>query len=120
MANPPRIFICYAHADNESPDPSKRWCDRLLEMLEPLELQGMAATWSDKRIEPGADWHQSIQDTLEQVWAAVLLVSPAFLRSKYIRNSEVPVLLKQAKERGVVILPIVLRPCLYKQHSGQI
>ena len=115
MPNSPRIFICYAHADNENPDPSKRWLDRLLEMLEPLELQGMAQAWSDQRLELGTEWHEEIQDTLDQVVAAVLLVSSAFLKSKYIRNSEVPVLLKQAKEQGVVILPIVLRPCLYKE-----
>ena len=115
MTNPPRIFICYAHSDNESPDASQRWCDRLLEMLGPLQLQGLAKTWSDQDIELGADWHQDIQDTLDQVVAAVLLISPAFLNSKYIRNSEVPILLKQAQERGVNILPIIVRRCLYKE-----
>ena len=115
MTNPPRIFICYAHKDNENPDPGERWCDRLLEMLGTLLHQGLAKTWSDQDIELGADWHQDIQDTLDQVVAAVLLISPAFLNSKYIRNSEVPVLLKHAQERGVKILPIIVRRCMYKE-----
>ncbi len=111
----PRIFICYAHKDNESDDPSKRWLDRLLEQLEPLNLQKQALIWSDQRLELGEEWHQEIQNTLGQVRAAILLVSPSFLASKYIRNSEVPVLLKNAKDKGVVIIPIILRSCLFKE-----
>ena len=111
----PSIFICYAHKDNEGDDPSKRWLDRLLEHLEPLNLQAQADIWSDRRLELGEEWHQEIQNTLEQVRAAILLVSPSFLASKYIRNSEVPVLLKNASDQGVVIIPIILRSCLFKE-----
>lgn len=113
----PRIFICYAHKDNESTEPSQRWLDRLLEQLEPLNLQEQAEIWSDKKLEIGDEWHEEIQATLQQAKAAVLLVSPAFLASKYIRNSELPVLLKQAKDKkqGVQILPIILRACLFNE-----
>ena len=111
----PQIFICYAHKDNENPDPRQRWLDMLLEYLAPLELQGQADIWSDQEIELGEEWHDKIQVTLQQVKAAVLLVSPSFLASKYIRNSELPVLLKNAKDKGVVILPILLRQCLWRE-----
>ncbi|NEP14292.1 MAG: toll/interleukin-1 receptor domain-containing protein [Symploca sp. SIO2C1] len=111
----PRIFICYAHKDNKSAEPSERWLDRLLEYLEPLNLQEQAEIWSDKRLEIGDEWHKEIQDTLQDVKAAVLLVSQSFLASKYIRNSELPVLLQQAKEQGVKILPIILRSCLFNE-----
>jgi hypothetical protein len=110
-----QIFICYAHKDNENPDPSKRWLDRLLEHLAPLELQEQADIWSDQDIKLGEEWHDKIQATLQQVKAAVLLVSPSFLASKYIRNSELPLLLNQAREQGVVILPVLLRHCLWKE-----
>ena len=109
------VFVCYAHSDNESPDPSKRWLDRLLEQLAPLAIQDQVCAWSDKDIETGQDWHDRIQQTLENTKAAVLLVSPAFLASKYIRNSEVPLLLKNAKDRGVTIIPVILRHCLFKE-----
>jgi hypothetical protein len=113
----PRIFICYAHADNESTDPSQRWLNRLLVHLKPLSLQEQAEIWSDKKLEIGDEWHEEIQAILQQVKVAVLLVSPAFLSSEYIRNSELPVLLKRAKdkEQGVKILPIILRPCLFNE-----
>jgi hypothetical protein len=109
-----RIFICYAHKDNDNPDLSKRWLDRLLEQLAPLQLQDKAEIWSDEKIELGDDWHEKIQSVLQEVKAAVLLISPSFLASEYIKNHELPVLLKNAKDRGVVIIPILLRQCLWK------
>lgn len=113
--SPASVFISYAHTDNESSDPSKRWLDRLLEHLEPLNFQEQVHTWSDKDIEIGADWQSSIQLSLEKARAAVLLISPAFLGSQYIRNSELPVLLKNAKDKGLTIIPIILRPSLFKE-----
>jgi hypothetical protein len=101
--------------DNENPDPSKRWLDRLLEQLAPLAMQDQVCAWSDKDIETGQDWDDRIQQTLENTKAAVLLVSSAFLASTYIRNSELPVLLKNAQDRGLVILPVIVRHCLFKE-----
>lgn len=111
----PTIFISYAHKDNESPDPAKRWLDRLREHLEPLVQQDEIAVYSDQDIELGDDWHNHIQTNLDSAQAAVLLVSPAFLASKYIRNSELPVLLCNAMKCGLKIIPIILRPCLFAE-----
>ncbi len=44
----------------------------------------------------------------------MLLVSPAFLASAYIRNSELPVILKNATKQGVRIFPILISPSLFK------
>jgi hypothetical protein len=109
------VFISYAHADNSSSDPSLRWLDRLLQFLQPLVEQNQVIAWSDGEIRSGEDWEATIQAGLRFAKAAVLLISPAFLASKYIRNSELPVLLKNAKDRGVVILPIILRPSLFNE-----
>ncbi len=115
IPNSSPVFVCYAHKDNDSPDPSKRWLDRLLEHLEPLVLQNLVNAWSDQQIEAGDIWNANIQSQLQQAKAAVLLVSPAFLASKYIRNSELPVLLKQAKEHGLTIISIIIKPCLFAE-----
>ncbi len=111
----PSVFVCYAHKDNESSDPARRWLDRLLEHLQPLVLQNQLSAWSDQKLEIGDTWHESIQAVLQDASAAVLLVSPAFLASRYIRNSELPVLLKNAEGKGVIILPIILRECLFDE-----
>lgn len=110
------VFISYAHADNESSDPSKRWLNRLSEQLQPLVLQDKVNAWSDTQIETGQLWDTSIKTQLQNARAAVLLISPAFLASKYIRNSELPVLLMNAMNEGrAVVLPIILRPCLFAE-----
>jgi hypothetical protein len=118
MAEPniPRpVFVSYAHKDNESSDPSKRWLDRLTEFLEPLVQQDELTICSDEGIGLGDDWHAHIQKHLNGAQAAVLLVSPAFLASKYVRSSELPILLRNAKEKNVKIIPIILRPCLFAE-----
>ena len=109
------IFISYAHKDNEDANASNRWLDRLLEHIQPLVMQDQVHIWSDQGIETGDLWHDSIQHTLQHSKVAILLVSPAFLASKYIRNSEMPVLLMNAKKEGVVILPIIVRHCLFAE-----
>jgi hypothetical protein len=109
------IFVSYAHKDNESDSPSNRWLDRLREHLEPLVQQDAITLCSDKEIDLGDDWHAFIQKQLNGACAAVLLVSLAFLASRYIRNSELPVLLKNARDKGVRIIPVILRPCLFAE-----
>lgn len=109
------VFISYAHEDNDSPDRSKRWLDRLTQFLQPLVQQDELTIYSDQDIGLGEDWDAHIQKHLNGARAAVLLVSPAFLASKYVRNSELPVLLRNAKEHGVKIIPIVVRRCLFEE-----
>lgn len=95
--------------------PGKRWLDRLREFLEPLVQQDELTICSDREIALGDDWHAHLQKHLNGARAAVLLVSPAFLASKYVRNSELPILLRNAKQRGVRIIPLILRPCLFAE-----
>lgn len=109
------VFVCYAHEDNESPDPSKRWLNRLLQHLAPLGMQNLVNAWSDRQIDIGDTWDAEIKSELQQAKAAVLLVSPAFLASKYIRNSELPVLLKRAKEHGLTVISIIIKPCMFAE-----
>lgn len=109
------VFISYAHKDNEDSNLSKRWLDRLLEHLEPLVAQNKVSVWSDTQIESGQHWHETLQAQLQTAKVAVLLISPAFLASRYIRNSELPGLLLNAKHRGVIVLPIIVRHCLFSE-----
>jgi hypothetical protein len=112
---PPMIFICYAHADNQAPDPSRRWIDRFIMFLTPLVRQGRFSLFSDHDITTGEPWHIRIQATLAIAKAAVLMISPAFLSSSYIAKSELPVLLWNAKESGLKIFPVMVSTCLYEE-----
>lgn len=107
------VFLSYAHADNE--DDAGRWLNRLLEHFVPIIRQEALDVWSDQDLSSGTAWHATISERLERARAAVLLVSPAFLASNYIASSELPVLLRKAKQDGLKILPIILSPCVYQE-----
>ena len=110
MTSAKSVFVCYAHADNA---PRKRWLHRLLEHLAPVVRHDEIAVWSDQNLQAGEKWDEEIARQLAAARVAVLLVSPAFLASEYIANSELPVLLKRSQEDGLTILPVLLYPSLY-------
>jgi len=105
-------FICYSHEDNQSSNSKERWLDRFLQFIRPLTRQEQLRVWSDKEIKIGDEWHTKIQAQLHAAKAIVLFVSPAFLASDYIAKYELPVLLMQAKDRGVPIFQLLISPCL--------
>jgi tetratricopeptide (TPR) repeat protein len=105
------VFICYAHVDNA---PRKRWLDRLRVHLAPFVRHTEIAVWSDQNLETGQKWDEEIARQLQTARVAVLLVSPDFLASEYIANSELPVLLKRAHDDGMTILPLLLYPSAYQ------
>jgi hypothetical protein len=105
-AQPSAVFVSYAHADNASANRDERWLDRLLEMLAPL--RNHVSVYSDQQLQTGL-WHRQIQAQLESAKVAVLLISPGFLASSYIRDHELPVLLRRATEDRLVLLPLIVR-----------
>lgn len=52
-----KIFISYSHSD-------KRWLDRLLVHLRPMEREGVIDLWADTRIGAGDDWRHEIEAAL--------------------------------------------------------
>jgi len=98
-------FISYSHKD-------KDWLDQLEVMIDPLKQIGLNI-WSDTSIEPGSKWLQDISEALERATVAVLLVSPDFLTSKFIREYELPRLLDASK--GLTILCVPVRPCMHEK-----
>lgn len=126
------VFISYASYDNRSNDPEERWLDRLLQFLKPLELDTKISSWADTELTVGANWKAEIRSAIEKAKVAILLVSPAFLASEFIRTEELPRLLRNANPdnvpgnvdddmaEGMLVLPILLRPCLLDQAKFEI
>ena len=100
-----KIFISYSHKD-------ERWLDRLMVFLKPLERVGITDVWADTKINPGQIWRDAIKKALAETKVAVLLISIDFLNSELIATNELPPLLQAAKDEGVLILPVIVRPCL--------
>ncbi|HYN21397.1 MAG TPA: TIR domain-containing protein, partial [Thermoanaerobaculia bacterium] len=106
-ADRPTVFVSYSHKDEV-------WKDRLVTHLKALELQGDLAVWDDRRIAAGDDWFPEIEEAMNRAAVAVLLVSPEFLASGFIRGTEVPHLLKRRQEGGLRVIPLFVRPSTWK------
>ena len=104
----PTIFIGYSHRD-------RRWVDRLLVHLKPIERDMSVEIWDDSRIKPGAKWRGAIEEVLNRADAAILIISADFLASDFVMNDEVPILLQNAESNGTVIMPLIIAPSLFGQ-----
>lgn len=103
-----QAFISYSRQD-------KRSLEELHAHLDHYALSQMMDYWDDTKIPPGARWKEEIQKALKSAAVAILLVSPEFLASGFIVRNELPPLLKAAKEEGVPIFCVILRPCLFAE-----
>jgi hypothetical protein len=105
-AHAPRIFISYSHID-------EKFMVRLVSMLKPLEKQGILEIWHDREIKPGNEWYQEIQNAINTCNLALLLISIDFLNSRFIQEDELPRLLQLRKEKGLRVIPIIVRHCTW-------
>jgi hypothetical protein len=104
-----RVFVSYSHRD-------RKWLDRLLVHLKPLERAGILDVWEDSQIKPGTAWRDEIENALKSAQIAVLLISADFMASDFIADNELPRLLMGAETRGTIIMPVIVSPSRF-QHS---
>ncbi len=108
----PKVFICYAREDNDPAKSPVRWLDRVRQFLSPFEQNDEIEVFHDDDIPVGKEWDELIMRQVAECSVAVLLCSPAFLASKYIRNREMPVLLRRWKAGEILLVPLLLSECL--------
>ncbi len=101
----PRVFISYTSSD-------RRHKDELLVRLKPLKAtRGLLELWDDGLIPPGADWDREIRAELETADVMLLLVSPEFIASDYVRGVEVRRAVERERNGSCVVIPIILEEC---------
>jgi len=89
--------------------------ERFWTHLSPLETLYGLQRWDDSRIQPGDIWLDEIEQALARAQVALLLVSPDFLASDFIRRKELPCLFEAAQNDGLKILWVPLLPCSWKR-----
>jgi len=103
----PEVFVSYSHRDEEAKDFVNRH-------LKVLQTAGNIDVWDDRKIVVGDDWYQRIEAKLNSCAVAVLLISTDFLGSEFCIKEEVSRLLERRKRDGMMIAPILLRPCAWQ------
>ncbi|MBV8858279.1 MAG: TIR domain-containing protein [Acidobacteria bacterium] len=103
----PTVFISYSHKDEV-------WKDRLLPQLRALEQAGRISVWDDRKIDGGDTWYPEIKGAMEQAAVSLCLISPDYLASRFCVEEEVPYLLQRREHDGMILIPVLLRPCTWK------
>jgi hypothetical protein len=100
MAKPIIIFISYAHKDSS-------YLQELQTFLKPYLRKKTIDIWTDKDIVAGQQWNDLIKAKLNESEIILFLVSPDFLASDYINDTEI----KSAIENNKIItIPVIIRP----------
>jgi len=100
------LFLSYSHKD-----------DKLREQLQKdLEaLQAYVLAWYDGKIRGGDEVDPQIVHYLNEAHVILLLVSPDFLRSSYVREKELPRALERHRAGEARVIPIILRPANWQK-----
>ena len=102
-----RVFYSYSHRD-------ERYRDRLEIQLKLLERQGLIQSWHDRRIPPGAEWEDQIDENLERAEIVLLLVSADFLASDYCYKIEMQRALERHDAGEARVIPVIIRDCRWE------
>ncbi|MEL6142722.1 MAG: TIR domain-containing protein, partial [Bacteroidota bacterium] len=107
---PKKVFIAYAREDTQ-------YVERLTRFLTPLQNQGLLTTWAGLNIPPGEHRQKEIEKNLQTADIILFMVSVDFLHSASIRKTERRLANELVKKRSAIIVPIIVRPCLWNQEE---
>ena len=99
-----RVFVCYAKASSASFD----FADRIGKLLDSFMAQRYLSYFIDRDITEGEKWSERIKAELETSQIAVVLLSEAFFSSKYVREVEMPEILKRHQNGSLRLIPVLV------------
>ncbi len=105
-SSPLDIFVGYSSRDTQ-------YAEELRTHLASEIRAGKAKCWDDTEIQPGTVWRQEMRKDLQAANKAILLVSAHFLASDFILHEELPQLLTLAKDKKLIIMSVIVRPCRF-------
>ncbi|RKR14799.1 leucine rich repeat (LRR) protein [Maribacter vaceletii] len=108
-----KIFISYSHKD-------KLWLEKVQTNLKAMghSINEEHDVWDDTKIKVGDKWRDEIENALENARIAILIISTEFLASDFIQSDELPTLLRNAKNNGTRILPLIVGHCFFNNNKN--
>src|SRR5258708_1665064 len=107
MEKPLQVFCCYARSD-------ELYLEELKKHLAPLERQGFISLKADIDIDPGMEWEREIDHHLGKAQIILLLISSDFIASNYCYEHEMKQAMKRHERGEARIIPILLRPSIWR------
>lgn len=105
---PKKLFISYSSKN-------AAFMLRLATHLEVLRIGGQLVPWYDRKIEPGSQWDEAIKRELDGSDIIVLLLSPDFLATDYIRTVEIPMAIEHARKTGCRLFSVEVQSCSWEE-----
>lgn len=103
-----KIFISYSHKD-------ETFRQDFGEHLAMMQRNKTIDCWHDRKILPGEDWKNTIDENLEAADIVIFLVSSSFLASEYCYDVEVKRAMERYDEGTAQIISIIVRDCDWKE-----
>ena len=104
----PGVFFSYSHQDEP-------WRRSLENHLQPFEILDGLQIYSDEIIRAGELFREKILQAITLSQVTVLFLSVDFLRSKFIREVELPLIRERHKAGDLQVIPVLVQPCLWKE-----
>lgn len=105
--SPKLVFISYSHADELHKD-------NIVKHLSPLVRAQQIIVFTDRGIKPGSKWDSQISEHLLKSDIVLVLISSDFIASDYCYEKEMASALQRHNRGEVIVIPVFLRPCHYK------
>jgi len=102
------VFISYSRKD-------RKWLNKFNTNLKVLTDNKQLIVWDDTKIKSGKQWKIEIIKALSAAKVAILLVTPEFLASDFIKNTELPKIFKAAGRKKLTILWVAVKHSLYEE-----
>lgn len=107
----PELFYSYAHED-------ERHLNQLQKHLNVLVTDRLMSHWYDRDIPAGDEWDRKIDERIRSADIILLIVSPSFLDSEYIREKELKIALERHEAGEARVIPVILEKCLWEKRAA--
>lgn len=102
-----KLFISYSHQDNIQ---DRHYIDQFKKHIMPLKHNGLIEDWYDRKILPGEDYQDKIDNNLEDADIICLFISANFFASESCMKEKKKAF-KLKNDKGISLIPIILTPC---------
>ena len=102
------VVFSYSHKD----EALRNELDAHLSVLRRLNI---VETWHDRKLVPGQSWDPRIKEMIYAADVILLLLSADFFNSDYCYDEEMKIALERHSRGEAVVVPVLARPCQWKQ-----
>lgn len=104
-----RPYVYLSYSSNDS-----KWKDQILDFLSPHADEIGFTVWHDRFLKTGEKVEQKLHEVRNNAIAAIIVLSPNWLDSKYIKDTEWFQLSQRAR-LGLRLLPIIVNECNWRE-----